>query len=281
MVFLFDAAFALDDDGLLAAAFVALDLDGAGDFGHDGGILGFPGFEDFGDARKTGGDIRRALGFLRLTSEQVTGFHDLAGVDVDTSLGGQEVEVQNLAVDGIDDLDLGVTFALVFDDNEALAAFLAFGLGADGFTFLDVLEFDATALFREDRDAVRIPDGDLLPALDGVFFLHEQRGTIRHLLAFEFAALGIHQGDEAVALQYDRVAIAFVIGDIDGVQIAVFDDTGRTGADVVLGRGDVAEPPVWKVRMVSWVPGSPMDWAAMMPVARPSSTSLPVERSTP
>ena len=26
-----------------------------------------------------------------------------------------------------------------------------------------------------------------------------------------------------------------------------------------------ATPPVWKVRIVSWVPGSPMDWAAMMP----------------
>ena len=24
-------------------------------------------------------------------------------------------------------------------------------------------------------------------------------------------------------------------------------------------------PPMWKVRMVSWVPGSPIDWAAMTP----------------
>ncbi len=30
-----------------------------------------------------------------------------------------------------------------------------------------------------------------------------------------------------------------------------------------------ATPPVWKVRMVSWVPGSPMDCAAMMPTASP------------
>ena len=28
-------------------------------------------------------------------------------------------------------------------------------------------------------------------------------------------------------------------------------------------------PPVWKVRMVSCVPGSPMDWAAMTPTASP------------
>ena len=33
-------------------------------------------------------------------------------------------------------------------------------------------------------------------------------------------------------------------------------------------------PPMWKVRIVSCVPGSPIDWAAMMPTAMPSSTSV-------
>jgi hypothetical protein len=42
-----------------------------------------------------------------------------------------------------------------------------------------------------------------------------------------------------------------------------------------------ATPPVWKVRIVSWVPGSPMDWAAMMPTASPMSTSLPVASERP
>jgi hypothetical protein len=42
-----------------------------------------------------------------------------------------------------------------------------------------------------------------------------------------------------------------------------------------------ATPPVWKVRMVSWVPGSPMDCAAMMPTASPMSTSLPVASERP
>ncbi len=40
-------------------------------------------------------------------------------------------------------------------------------------------------------------------------------------------------------------------------------------------------PPMWKVRMVNCVPGSPIDWAAMMPTAMPSSTSVPVARSMP
>ena len=43
----------------------------------------------------------------------------------------------------------------------------------------------------------------------------------------------------------------------------------------------VPMPPVWNVRMVSCVPGSPMDCAAMMPTAMPCSTSLPVDMSMP
>ena len=42
-----------------------------------------------------------------------------------------------------------------------------------------------------------------------------------------------------------------------------------------------ATPPVWKVRIVSWVPGSPIDCAAMMPTASPMSTSLPAASERP
>ncbi|OPZ39939.1 MAG: hypothetical protein BWY99_01208 [Synergistetes bacterium ADurb.BinA166] len=40
-------------------------------------------------------------------------------------------------------------------------------------------------------------------------------------------------------------------------------------------------PPVWKVRIVSWVPGSPMDCAATTPTASPIGTSFLVARSMP
>ena len=42
-----------------------------------------------------------------------------------------------------------------------------------------------------------------------------------------------------------------------------------------------AVPPMWKVRMVNWVPGSPMDWAAMMPTASPRLIMPPVARLRP
>ena len=56
-----------------------------------------------------------------------------------------------------------------------------------------------------------------------------------------------------------------------------FLDAGQTLGDVVAE----AMPPVWKVRIVSWVPGSPMDWAAMMPTASPPTAGSPEARLTP
>ena len=42
-----------------------------------------------------------------------------------------------------------------------------------------------------------------------------------------------------------------------------------------------AAPPMWKVRIVSCVPGSPIDWAAITPIASPTFTSEPRPRSRP
>ena len=42
-----------------------------------------------------------------------------------------------------------------------------------------------------------------------------------------------------------------------------------------------AIPPTWKVLSVSWVPGSPMDWAATTPTASPFWTIFPVAKFLP
>ena len=42
-----------------------------------------------------------------------------------------------------------------------------------------------------------------------------------------------------------------------------------------------AAPPIWNVRMVSCVPGSPIDCAAMTPTASPTFTRTPRPRSRP
>ena len=42
-----------------------------------------------------------------------------------------------------------------------------------------------------------------------------------------------------------------------------------------------AIPPTWKVLNVSWVPGSPIDWAATTPTASPLWTIFPVAKFLP
>ena len=71
-----------------------------------------------------------------------------------------------------------------------------------------------------------------------------------------------------------RASVALPFG---AAGLEQLDDAGQTAGDVLAP----AMPPVWKVRMVSWVPGSPMDWAAMTPTASPSSIILPVASDRP
>ena len=42
-----------------------------------------------------------------------------------------------------------------------------------------------------------------------------------------------------------------------------------------------ATPPEWNVLMVNCVPGSPIDWAPIVPTASPTSTILPVAKLRP
>ena len=53
----------------------------------------------------------------------------------------------------------------------------------------------------------------------------------------------------------------------------------------ILGKPDVISkpttPPVWKVLIVSCVPGSPIDCAEIIPTASPTSTGLPVAKLNP
>ena len=42
-----------------------------------------------------------------------------------------------------------------------------------------------------------------------------------------------------------------------------------------------ATPPVWNVRIVNWVPGSPIDWAAIIPTVSPTLAILPLAMFLP
>jgi hypothetical protein len=58
-------------------------------------------------------------------------------------------------------------------------------------------------------------------------------------------------------------------------------DDRRLGFDLLATAAREAAPPTWKVRMVSCVPGSPIDCAAITPTASPTLTGEPRPRSRP
>ena len=58
-----------------------------------------------------------------------------------------------------------------------------------------------------------------------------------------------------------------------------------SNSSITLGRPEVmsspAIPPVWNVLIVNCVPGSPIDWAAIIPTASPISAGSPVAKEDP
>ncbi len=171
---------------------------------------------------------------LRLAGEHVAGFDLLAVGDFDTRLGGQVVEVEDLAV-GAFDGDTRMAFTLVLDDDELgfATAALALFFQAGGFAFFDVFVADDTALLGQDRGDVRIPDDQLLARLHLLAVGDEDGRTVRNLVLLDLAALGVDDDDFAVALQGDQLLDAFGVGDLHRIDVAVLDGAAGDGLDVV------------------------------------------------
>jgi hypothetical protein len=94
-------------------------------------------------------------------------------------------------------------------------------------------------------------------------------GAVGHAVDRALATIGVDHHDFAVT--GERQATVALVG--DGRDVAIVDMT------VAASRFDCsltcAAPPMWNVRMVSCVPGSPIDCAAMTPTASPMFTGVP------
>ena len=117
------------------------------------------------------------------------------------------------------------------------------------------------------------------PGCDLLALLDQQHGAVGHASSSSSDAF-LGAQDEQLAVARQGHALALVVDDRgDALEL---DGAGLLGLDLAFLDGTrLTTPPMWKVRMVSCVPGSPIDWAAMMPTAMPSSTRLPVARSMP
>ncbi len=132
--------------------------------------------------------------------------------------------------------------AFVLDDHKGLAT-LTCVLLTNGFAYLDVDEAHDAVLLGQDRRPVRIPAEQLLASLHLFARPDQDVRRVGDLVLFDFASLGVENGQLAVALQRGEDAFAFVRFDLDFVAVAQLDDAAMAGGDASLdepGRGDAA-----------------------------------------
>ena len=105
------------------------------------------------------------------------------------------------------DDDLRVQIFLVFDDDHGFLAggLVHFLLHRDAFD--DVVELHLAGLLGENRHVVRIPLHEGLALLDLAAVRHGDDRADDDVVAFQFAAVVGEDGDGAVLVQHDVVAV--------------------------------------------------------------------------
>ena len=130
----------------------------------------------------------------------------LSFLHCDVRAGGNRVAGKDFLV-LVDDDDLRMQIFLVLDDDGAHHAGRFVHLALDGDAVDHVAEFDLAGLFREDRHVVRIPLHEGLALLDLAAVGHGDDRADDDGVAFEFAAILGVNGDGAVLVEHDPVAV--------------------------------------------------------------------------
>src|SRR5574343_1085980 len=253
----------IGNDQTLLALGVLTKADGAGGFGQHGSILRRTGFEQFGNARQTDGNVAGLGRFLRHTGEHVTNTELLAvgqrddGTDLEGDgnrmIATGDLDFHAVFVEQLDDRTntLGGSLAatLVVDHDEGGQAGHVVNLLGDGNAFLDVLEPHDTGVLGNDRTSMRIPRRQLGTGLNGLAFVSRQDGAIRNLVAFAFTTVIVNNQHFAGAGDNDLLTLgaghkAHVAGITNGTGRLTFDlvgngSTGRRTTDVEGTHGEL------------------------------------------
>ena len=102
---------------------------------------------------------------------------------------------------------------------------------------------------------------------------------------FAFSWILLHLGLANMGIRYALSVLGACTSLDERTRLAIYRPTRTVPADFdstceATAARDAA-PPTWKVRMVSCVPGSPIDCAAITPTDSPALTMLPRPRSRP
>lgn len=283
----FDAIFSgLDHDATLVLV-VAAEADRTINLGDDGVVLRTTSFEQFCDARQTTGDVLGLGAFHRDTCKHVTlgnllaRFNGQNGLDVQVEASFTATRQLHHGARSVldDDCRLQVCTARRRTPVDDLTLGDAGGF-VGGFqnrdTVDDVLERNRTGDFRHHRACVGVPLCKALTATYLVAIIDMQLRTVSDALRGTLDTTLVENGDGHVTAHRDenvlRVAQHVAVLDQDRTFVRRFQERR---VNHVRGTAQV------EGTHVSWVPGSPIDWAAITPTASPMLTGVPRARSRP
>ena len=118
----------------------------------------------------------------------------------------------------------------------------------DGDAGLEVLELDGASDFGEDRERVGIPFGQDFAELDRLVFLDAEPRAVDDVVALFFAALFVHDGDQAAAVHGNQLRPAAAhtvqVDEANEAAVARFElgllgDAGGRSADVERAHGEL------------------------------------------
>src|SRR5208282_3976850 len=224
------AVLALDRDLALSLGHFPVFHD-AVDFADDGGVAGLARLEQLDDAREAAGDVLRLGGLAGDFGQHVAGMDVVAIGDHEVGARGHEVLFPR-AARGVADEHGGLVLLVARrqrNDELGKSGDLVHLL-FDGDAGLEVLELDGAADLGEDGEGVGVPFADDLADGDRHAFRHLEVRAIHEVMAFFFAALVVHHGDEAGAVHGDEVAVAA----LDRLHVNELDEAGTLDLDLGL-----------------------------------------------
>src|SRR5208337_4202549 len=183
----------------------------------DGGILGLACLEEFHDAGQTTSNVLGLGGFPRDLREDVSGLDFIAILNHQVGAGRHEVLLADLA-------------GRIADQNRRLMFLVARGQGNnelrqagdfvhllfDGEAGAQIVKLHGAGGFGEDREREGIPFGKDLAVVDGVALGNPEARAVDHVVALFFAALFIHDDNQAGTIHGDEsAATALNVAQVD------------------------------------------------------------------
>src|SRR4029077_11110434 len=205
------------------------EIDDTVDLGNFGGVLGPAGLEEFGHPRQTAGDVLGLGGFARRLGHECAGDNFVPFGHDDMRAGRNRVIGGGFTV-VIEDDDLRVQILFVLDDDHGLLArgLVRFLLHGDPFD--DVGKFHFAGFLGENRDIIRVPLNEGFTLFDLAAVFDGDHGADNDRVLFEFATVVGQDGDGAVFIEDDVVAVF----EFDEAELVVTQDALVFGLDLWL-----------------------------------------------